>query len=118
GLRNTTQLLFLINEFLDLAKLDGGMMELRKQCIDFAELVRGVAANFESERRRIHFQGGGAPGPIEVDSGQMKKVLFNLLSNAVKFSDPESGKVWIRLASKQHRGVLEGEENATVILHA
>jgi signal transduction histidine kinase/class 3 adenylate cyclase len=111
GLRNTTQLLFLINEFLDLAKLDGGMMELRKQCIDFAELVRGVAANFESERRRIHFQGGSAPVPIEVDSGQMKKVLFNLLSNAVKFSDPESGKVWIRLASKQDRVELEVEDD-------
>src|SRR6185503_13265102 len=43
--------------------------------------------------------------------GQMKKVLFNLLSNAVKFSDPESGKVWIRLASKQDRVELEVEDN-------
>jgi signal transduction histidine kinase/class 3 adenylate cyclase len=112
GLRNTAQLLFLINEFLDLAKLDSGMMEVRKRCIDFAALVRGVAANFESaERRRIHFQGGSVPVPIEADSGQMKKVLFNLLSNAVKFSDPQNGQVWIRLASKGERVQLEVEDN-------
>jgi signal transduction histidine kinase/class 3 adenylate cyclase len=112
GLRNTSRLLFLINEFLDLAKLDSGMMEPTKRCIDFAALVRGVAANFESaDRRRIHFQGGSAPVLIEADSGQMKKVLFNLLSNAFKFSDPENGQVWIRLASKGDRVQLEVEDN-------
>lgn len=112
GLRNTSQLLFLINEFLDLAKLDSRMMELKKQCIDVAALVRGIAANFESSgRRRIHFQAGSAPVPIEADPGQMKKVLFNLLSNAFKFTDPENGKVWIRLASKGDRVELEIEDN-------
>jgi signal transduction histidine kinase/class 3 adenylate cyclase len=112
GLRNTSRLLFLINEFLDLAKLDSGSMELHKQCLDLAALVRAVAANFESaERRRVHFQGVGAPVPIEADLGQMKKILYNLLSNAFKFSDPDKGGVWIRLASKGDQVALEVEDN-------
>jgi signal transduction histidine kinase/class 3 adenylate cyclase len=112
GLRNTSRLLFLINEFLDLAKFDSGSMQLRKQCIDLAALVRAVAANFESaEGRRIHFQGASAPVPIEADLGQMKKVLYNLLSNAFKFSDPDKGEVWIRLASAEDRVELVVEDN-------
>ncbi len=112
GLRNTSRLLFLINEFLDLAKFDSGMMELKKQCIDFAALVRAVASNFESaDRRRVHFQGASAPVAIEADLGQMKKVLYNLLSNAFKFSDPDKGEVWIRLATRGDRIEIEIEDN-------
>jgi signal transduction histidine kinase/class 3 adenylate cyclase/CheY-like chemotaxis protein len=112
GLRNTSRLLFLINEFLDLAKFDSGSMALRKQCIDLAALVRAVASNFESaEWRRVHFRGASAPVPVEADLGQMKKVLYNLLSNAFKFSDPDKGGVWIRLASKGDQVVLEVEDN-------
>jgi len=112
GLRNTSRLLFLINEFLDLAKFDSGSMEVRKQCIDLAALVRAVAANFESaDRRRVHFQGAGAPVPLEADLRQIKKVLYNLLSNAFKFSDPDKGEVWIRLASRGDMVELEVEDN-------
>jgi len=112
GLRNTSRLLFLINEFLDLAKFDSGLMELRKQCLDFAALVRAVAANFESgERRRIHLRGMDAPVPLEADPNQMKKVLYNLLANAFKFSDPDRGQVWLRLTSEADWVELEVEDN-------
>ena len=79
-------------------------MELRKQSLDFALLVRMVAANFESgERRRIHFRGMNVPVPLEADPNQMKKVLYNLLANAFKFSDPDKGQVWMRLSSRSIR---------------
>lgn len=112
GLRNTSRLLFLINELLDLAKFNSGLMELRKQSLDFALLVRMVAANFESgERRRIHFRGMNVPVPLEADPNQMKKVLYNLLANAFKFSDPDKGQVWMRLSSKSDSIELEVEDN-------
>ena len=118
GLRNTSRLLFLINELLDLAKFDSGLMELRKQYLDFAVLVRTVAANFESgERRRIHLRGMNAPVPLEADPNQMKKVLYNLLSNAFKFSDPDEGQVWIRLTSENDCVELEVEDNGIGIPH-
>jgi class 3 adenylate cyclase/anti-sigma regulatory factor (Ser/Thr protein kinase) len=111
-MRNTSRLLFLINELLDLAKYDSGRGELRKRCIDFALLLRNVAANFESSQKsRVHLKGVSQSIPAEVDPGQMKKVLYNLLSNAFKFSDPDEGQVWIKLGSKGDVVELEIEDN-------
>jgi len=112
GMRNTSRLLFLINELLDLAKYDSGRAELRKRSIDLAMLIRSVAANFESSQKsRVHLKGMSQSIAAEVDPGQMKKVLYNLLSNAFKFSDPDEGQVWIRLGSKEDVVELEIEDN-------
>ena len=112
GLRNTSRLLFHINELLDLAKFDSGRAELRKCCIDLATLVRSVAANFESSQKsRIHVKGLNQPVAIEADPHQMKKVLYNLLSNAFKFSDPDEGQVWIRVNGREGTVELEIEDN-------
>jgi signal transduction histidine kinase/class 3 adenylate cyclase len=112
GMRNTARLLYLVNEFLDLAKFDRGLLTIKKLNVDFAKLVRAVAANFESsDRRRIHLRGVNEPMPLEADPHQMKKVLYNLLSNAIKFSDPDTGEVWIRLATKGDQVELEVEDN-------
>ena len=112
GLRNTSRLLFLINELLDLAKFDSGRVELRKRCVDMATVVRGVAANFESSQKsRVHLKGTSEPVPVEADPRQMKKVLYNLFSNAFKFNDPEKGQVWVRLDANEDRIELEVEDN-------
>jgi signal transduction histidine kinase/class 3 adenylate cyclase len=112
GLRNTSRLLFLINEMLDLAKFDSGRAELKKQCIDFAALVRGVAANFQSSGEpRIYCRGVTEPIPVYADPRQMKKVLYNLFSNAFKFSDPDKGQVWVRLSPTEETIRLEVEDN-------
>jgi signal transduction histidine kinase/class 3 adenylate cyclase len=112
GMRNTSRLLFLINELLDLAKFDSGRAELRKRCLDLATLVRGVAANFESSQKsRIHLRGVSQPVPVEADPRQMKKVFYNLFSNAFKFSDPDEGQLWVRLDVKGDDVALEIEDN-------
>jgi signal transduction histidine kinase/class 3 adenylate cyclase len=112
GIRNASRLLFLISELLDLAKFDSGRATLRKRCLDFAALVRGVVTNFDSGSiRRIHLKGLTEPVAMEADSRQLKKVLYNLLSNAFKFSDPQMGQVWIRLAAKDQSVELEVEDN-------
>jgi adenylate cyclase len=112
GLRNTTRVLYLINELLDLAKFDSGGVALRKVCLDFSALVRSVALNFDSSQtRRVHLKGLNQPVPMQIDPRQMKKVLYNLLSNAFKFSDPDDGQVWIRLSCKDDTVELEIEDN-------
>jgi len=116
GIRNASRLLFLINELLDLAKFDSGRATLRKLCMDFAALVRGVVTNFDSSpTRRIHLKGLTEPVALEGDSRQLKKVLYNLLSNAFKFSDPQEGRVWIRLIAKDQSIELEIEDNGVGI---
>nr|MBI3612662.1 response regulator [Nitrospirota bacterium] len=112
GMRNTSRLLFLINELLDLAKFDSGRAELTKRCVDLSTLVRGVAANFESSQKsRVHLQGVSQPLAAEVDPRQMKKVLYNLFSNAFKFSEPDEGQVWARLDVKGDCVELTIEDN-------
>jgi signal transduction histidine kinase/class 3 adenylate cyclase len=112
GIRNASRLLFLINELLDLAKFDSGRATLRKRCLDFAALVRGVVTNFDSSSiRRIHLKGLTEPVAMEADARQLKKVLYNLLSNAFKFADPQTGQVWIRLAAKDQFIELEVEDS-------
>jgi len=112
GFRNTSRLLLLINELLDLAKFESGRAELRKRCIDLAPLVRSVAANFESSQKsRVHAKGLSQPVVVEADPRQLKKVLYNLLSNAFKFSDPDEGQVWIRVNGRESTVELEIEDN-------
>ena len=112
GLRNTSRLLFLINELLELARFESGRADLRTACVDLAALITHVAANFESsERRRIFIDGTSIPVPAHVDVRKMTKVLSNVLMNAFKFSDPEQGKVWISLTSEQRQVSITIRDN-------
>ena len=112
GLRNTSRLLFLINELLDLAKFESGRTDVRKVCVDLVSLVRNVSANFESsERQRIFIEGADSPVLIEVDVRKMTKVLYNLFANAFKFSDPNNGVVRIRLMSEDSHVAIEIQDN-------
>ncbi|MBI3327458.1 MAG: hypothetical protein HYZ81_12250 [Nitrospinae bacterium] len=117
GLRNTARLLLLINELLDLARLESGRALPAKQCIDLAALVRHVAANFESSeaKRRIRLQGVNEVVAAVVDPRQIKKVLYNLLSNAFKYTDPESGQVWISLQARPNQVELRVQDNGVGI---
>ena len=117
GLRNTSRLLTLINQMLDLARIDSGRSMLNKQIIDLGALVRQVASNFESssDRRHIQIRGIDRPVPIALDVQQAKKVLYNLLSNAFKFTDPQLGQVWIRLRVLDTTVELQVEDNGVGI---
>ena len=112
GLRNTSRLLYLINELLELARFESGRADVRKVCVDVVELVKNVAANFESsERQRIVIEGANVPIPLEVDVRKMMKVIYNLLANAFKFSDPDRGMVWIRLTYDESHVEIAIQDN-------
>ncbi len=90
-------LLGLINDILDLSKIEAGQMELRLQAVNIAEVVNQVAATVEplTSQKKIQFKivDGGA-GDITADAGKVKQMLLNLASNAVKFTS-EGGMVTI-----------------------
>jgi signal transduction histidine kinase/CheY-like chemotaxis protein len=90
-------LLGLINDILDLSKIEAGQMELRLQTVNIEEVVNQVAATVEAlaSQKTIQFKivDGGA-GDITADAGKVRQMLLNLASNAVKFT-PESGMVTI-----------------------
>ncbi|GJG87809.1 hybrid sensor histidine kinase/response regulator [Gemmatimonadetes bacterium T265] len=102
ALRNARRLLRLVNQILDVAKLEAGQMRLAPRPMDLGGFVRGVAGAFESaaERRAITLEVDTPPGDVlrgAFDPDAVEKILTNLLSNAVKFT-PEGGRVTVALA--------------------
>ena len=98
--RNAQRLLQLINQLLDLSKLESGAVKLNTSRQDLLRLTHNIAAQFESlaENKAIGFSFNGTPigdfheiEPINMflDVKKMTKVLVNLLSNAFKFTPPQ-----------------------------
>jgi protein-histidine pros-kinase len=97
-LTSSRHLLQLINDVLDLAKVESGKMDNRPEKIVVAKLVgevrdilRGLAA---SKRLRMETRLDPEVATVVADPARVKQVLYNYLSNAIKFT-PESGTVTI-----------------------
>src|SRR5579885_2561954 len=92
-------LLALINDILDLAKVEAGRMELEPTSFLLAEtLESGLTMVRERAARHgitLDLEVDPALGVIEADERKIKQVVFNLLSNAVKFT-PDGGRVAVR----------------------
>ncbi|HSR52645.1 MAG TPA: two-component regulator propeller domain-containing protein [Acidobacteriota bacterium] len=107
--RNAERLLKLINELLDLSKLDAGAMALDPGSHDLVEVVRSVAAMFDSqaEARKVRLRTSLPKLPLIalVDRNKLEKAFSNLISNALKFT-PSGGSVEVSI-----RTLAEGGEN-------
>ncbi len=94
--RNARRLLQLINQLLDLSKLDSGRMQLQLRDGDLGELLASVAASFASVAgyRKVGFEVRLPEGPLpcRFDADKLEKIFYNLLSNAFKFT-PDGGTV-------------------------
>ena len=101
-------LLGLVNDVLDLAKLEAGKMSLDKRQVDIKALVATVVDEFESMTRdknvSIQLLNFDNNHKIQADSTRIMQVVRNLLSNALKFS-PEQASVSIS-AREEHRSLL------------
>jgi signal transduction histidine kinase len=92
-------LLSLINDILDLSKIEAGRMELELTDFDLPHaLLNALTLVRDRAARRgiaLHQVVDGGLGPIRGDERKIKQVLLNLLSNALKFT-PEGGRVEVR----------------------
>lgn len=99
--RNAYRLLNLINQILDLSKIDAWKLKLQASEQDLASFIRDAVANFESAARhkKIQLISNIPKKPVLVyfDSEKMEDVLENIISNALKFSS-EDDKVMVSLA--------------------
>ena len=90
-------LLELINDVLDLSKLESGKMELHPVPTDMATLVGKVATSFEAATSRLsvqlHTEVGKMPF-LKLDPQRIRQILFNLIGNAVKFT--AKGSITVR----------------------
>ena len=102
-------LLHIVNDLLDLSKLEAGRMTFEFQPADLGSLIEAVVDEFRSlcdERRiSIHYEGPEGPAVANVDPDRVQQVIRNLLSNAAKFS-PTAGTVRVRLCRAGEKLVL------------
>jgi signal transduction histidine kinase len=86
-----THLLALINDILDLSKIEAGKMDLLLESFDLGDLVDDVASTVDSlvkkKRNKLVVERGGELGSVKADLIKIRQMLFNLISNAAKFTE-------------------------------
>src|SRR5262249_41199876 len=101
-------LLSLINDILDLSKIEAGRMELEASNFDLPAAIDNALTLVRERASRPGIRLGSAiderVGLIRGDGRKLKQVLLNLLSNALKFT-PEGGRIDVRAA--MHDGMAE-----------
>ncbi|MET9605994.1 HAMP domain-containing protein [Streptomyces sp. NPDC006512] len=95
-----SDLLQLINDILDLSKVEAGKMDINPERVSLKNLLAYVEASFRplTTQKGLEFDIVTAPGvPVDLltDDARLQQILRNLLSNAVKFT--ESGRVQVRI---------------------
>jgi signal transduction histidine kinase len=107
-------LLGLINEVLDLAKIEAGKMELQIETSLLQDVVEAVSNTMRSlaVKKSIYLRVDSDErlAPFPMDGARVKQVLLNLVGNAIKFT-PEGGKVWIRTGGKNGFVCVEVGDN-------
>jgi signal transduction histidine kinase len=98
--RNATRLLRMIDDLLDLARLEVGGLRLRVLQIDPANIAKTVAANARpaasARKIALRFSASGEPTEIYGDPHRIEIIVTNLVGNALKFT-PEGGHVDVRV---------------------
>lgn len=101
-------LMQLINDVLDLSKIEAGKLELYVEKVPvkdtIAEVVSLIDPMSKSKDIKVKSQFGGAPDYIKADEKRIRQILLNLLSNAIKFT-PEGGSIQVS-ATKNGRNLI------------
>jgi two-component system, NtrC family, sensor kinase len=97
--RAGTHLLGLINQVLDLSKIEAGKLELNPETVNLAPLIEEVMGTArqlaEQNKNRLIVESQPNLGPLTVDPMRLRQILLNLLSNACKFT--KQGEVTLRV---------------------
>lgn len=115
-------LLDVINEILDLSKIEAGKMERNDETFEFLPLLKSVheMLHYKADEKRIGFNfsaRSSLPGEIVTDRSKLRQILINLIGNAIKFT--AQGAVGVSVATEVLTGPeqIEGRLRRRVRLH-
>lgn len=114
--RSGEHLLELINDVLDLSKIEAGLISLDETSFDLYRLLDNLEEMFQIKADQKNLQlifsiPSNVPQYVKADAKKLRICLINLLGNAIKFTD--YGSVTLRVASRQSSGI--GEESQQTI---
>ncbi|MBU1672195.1 MAG: GAF domain-containing protein [Actinobacteria bacterium] len=114
--RETERMIRLINDLLDLSRIEAGRLEIRPTPLDLAELISRVASRIEPQAlgRRISIDVPGEMEPVMAEAGKLEQVLLNIVSNAIKFS-PEDGEIRISARPLREKVMIEVRDQGSGI---
>lgn len=118
ALRNSRRLLRLVNQLLDLQRLDAGRMQPSFRPCDLVEFVSQIVESFRPycEKKGLQLTTHLNECPtVYLDMEKFDKVVYNLLSNAMKFT-PEGGTISVRLKFAGDRCILEVQDTGIGIV--
>ena len=101
-LQDARHLLELINEILDISKIESGRLELKREAFDFDHCVEEVLGGIrhQAANKNVALENKNAfIDPLYADRVRVKEILYNLVSNAVKFTRA-GGSVWVESAQE------------------
>ena len=110
SIKNSVQtMLLLINDILDMSRIENGKMSINKEKLNLEEFIEEIKEMFEPIANKKHLTfsvniEGKTPKFIKTDPLRLKQILVNLIGNAIKFT-PENGKV--KLLIKKQDGKLQ-----------
>ncbi len=119
--KESERLTRLINQVLDMAKMDSGLTEWCIEEIDLRALIEDAITStgqlFRDKAVVLREDLGDGPVIFAGDHDRLTQVIINLLSNAVKFCPEQTGEVAIRLRPLAHRWRIEVIDNGPGIAH-
>lgn len=120
ALNNSERLILLINDILDMEKIESGQMDFNLEYTDLGTLIHEAVEANEGFAKEHHvhllFHDSDKPIEVYVDRNRMQQVLANLISNAVKYS-PKDDTVTLRLVAS-HQVRVEVHDNGLGIPEA
>ena len=113
-------LLEMINEILDLAKIEAGKMQIKPSEFDLGTVIDAhckIVASLVDEKN-IELKTECAPMPLVFqDQAKLQQILTNLISNAIKFT-PEGGQIWVRSQKRGPHFIVEVQDTGVGIAEA
>lgn len=108
--RNGRNLLLLVNQLLDLSKLESGKLNLHYQQADIVTYFKYIAESFhslaENKGVQIHFLADIDELVMDFDETRLQQIASNLIANAIKFT-PKGGHIYISTGTKDNRFILK-----------
>lgn len=117
SMRNANRLLRLINQLLDLSKIEAGGMTLNAAPQNIVPLLRSLTSSFESFAKKkgigLKFDCAHESVIVNCELDKIEKIIYNLLSNALKFT-PDGGTVGVQLSVVSEQLSVNSEQLSVV----